>query len=463
MPEKSLNEIPASVREMYDKGMAALQKNNLDYAVTLFMQVLRLEPGLFDARQALRATQHKRAGNRSGGFFKKFLGSANTLTKGQMALRNNPLEALQIAEESLNDDPTNSSAHQLLAEAALASDFPKTALLSLEVAFKFAPSDRKLAVKLADTANAVGQRARAEKLLRDLLATDPHDPHLNEKLKNLLATRTLKEGGYQNVADGTGSYRDILKDKEQSVRLEQEQRTVKDGDVAGRLIQDAESRLAQEGNNLRTLRELAELHETRREYDRARHYYQRLIEVSGVQDPLILKALRETHLAEFAHKLQALDLTDPAQAAEAETLKAGQAAFLLEDARRRAEANPTDLQVRYELGELYFQAGRVTEAIGELQKAQNNPHRRIGAMALLARCFAQRGMNDLAARKLQEALKEKVGFDDERKELHYQLGTILEKAGRGSEAIEQFKTIYELDITFRDVADKVDAYYASQG
>jgi hypothetical protein len=31
------------------------------------------------------------------------------------------------------------------------------------------------------------------------------------------------------------------------------------------------------------------------------------------------------------------------------------------------------------------------------------------------------------------------------------------------EAIDQFKIIYEADIGYRDVAEKVDSYYASQG
>jgi tetratricopeptide (TPR) repeat protein len=69
----------------------------------------------------------------------------------------------------------------------------------------------------------------------------------------------------------------------------------------------------------------------------------------------------------------------------------------------------------------------------------------------------------MAARKFQEAIKEKVGLDDEKKELHYQLGSVLEKMGRKEEAIEQFKLIYESDISYKDVAAKVDAYYAGQG
>jgi tetratricopeptide (TPR) repeat protein len=71
-------------------------------------------------------------------------------------------------------------------------------------------------------------------------------------------------------------------------------------------------------------------------------------------------------------------------------------------------------------------------------------------------------MFDLAARTLQSAIKEKIVFDDEKKDLIYNLGCVLESMGKKEEAIEQFKLIYEMDIGYKDVAAKVDAYYASQ-
>ena len=83
-------------------------------------------------------------------------------------------------------------------------------------------------------------------------------------------------------------------------------------------------------------------------------------------------------------------------------------------------------------------------------------------MGYLGQCFARRGMNDLAARSLQNAIKEKLNFDEEKKELIYALGCVLEKAGKKEEAIEQFKLIYETDIGYKDVAAKVDAFYAGQ-
>lgn len=461
MPEKTQSQIPFSTRELYEKGVAAVEKSNLDYAVTLLMQVLRLEPGYYEAREALRAAQHKRAaGKRS--FFKKIVGSASSLTRGQVALRSNPLDAILIAEEVLNEDPGNAAAHELLAEAAMMADLPKTALLSLEVAFKHKPSDRKLALELADALGRMENRARAEKILRDMLRVDPHDIEANERLKNLLANRTLHEGGYAQLEGGEGSFRDVLKSKEEARALEQEKRLVKDEEVASTLIADLEARLVKDPDNLKLIRDIADLYSKKKDFQSTARYLEAYLAKAGVNDPMILEALRDNKLAEFDHRIQTLDAGLPNHDAQLAELQAEKQQWLLGDAKRRADLNPTDLQIRYELGALHLAAGRVGEAIAELQKAQNNPSKRIASMNLLAQAFAKRGMNDLAARKLQEALKEKMIFDDEAKDLRYQLGLILDKMGRAEESIEQFKTIYEQDIGYRDVMSRVDAYYASQ-
>ena len=109
-----------------------------------------------------------------------------------------------------------------------------------------------------------------------------------------------------------------------------------------------------------------------------------------------------------------------------------------------------------------LQAGKLTEAMGEFQKAQANPQRRLAAMAAMGQCLSARGMNDMAAKKFQEALKEKPSFDDEKKDLLYQLGSVLEKMGKKEDAMDQFKQIYEVDISYKDVATKVESFYSSQ-
>lgn len=464
MPEKSLNQIPRGLREQYDKGLRNFQQQNFDYAIAILTQVLVQEPAFYDCRQALRATQFKKAGASSGFFKKVFSGASSTplVAKGQLALRSNPLEALNIAEQILNNDPNSSAGHKLLADAALAADFPKTAILSLEILVKNSPKDRELNQELAEAYARDGQNSKAESIYADLLRAYPADQKISQALKDLSARSTMTEGGYESVAGGGGSYRDILRNKEQAVALEQENRQVKSEDVADRLIRDYETKLAAEPNNFKLMRSVAELYVQKKDFDRALAYYEKLVSADGGADASLEKTISDLKIKKLDHALSQLDATAPDYNERAAALRAERDNFFLEECKRRAEKYPNDLQIRFELGQLYFKAGKISEAIQELQKAQNNPHRKIQAMSLLGQCFAKRGMNDLAARTLQNALKEKLTFDEEKKDLIYALGSVLEQMGKADEAIEQFKQIYEVDIGYKDVSAKVDAYYAAK-
>src|ERR1700722_4516297 len=163
MPEKALTDLPPELRKLYTKGYDAFQRENFDYAIELFTQILTKEPYVLDCRKALRAAQAKKSGN-AGGFFKRAFSSATSspqVAKGQLALRKDPLEAIRIGEEILNADANSSSGHKLIAEAALAADMPQTAVLSLEVLVKNAPTDKSLNMQLADALVAGGEKTRA--------------------------------------------------------------------------------------------------------------------------------------------------------------------------------------------------------------------------------------------------------------------------------------------------------------
>lgn len=462
MPEKSMQEVSRAWREQYEKGKAAFEKNNLDYAISILAQVLEQEPGFFDCRQALRAAQFKKAGVGGTTLFRKLIGSTNPkLMQAQLAVRGNPKQALHLAEEVLNGDPNNLGAHKVLAEAALALDLPRTAVLSLEIAYKFASKDRDVAMRLAQGLIKTGQARRAEAIFDELNRTHPHDPEIMQALKDVAASRTMSEGGYDAVATGQGSYRDILRDEKEAVTLEQEKRDHKSEDVTERLLAEYDERLRSEPDNLRLVRSIAELHVQRKDFDKALELYQRIAGTESA-DPSLERAVSETRVKRLDHLMAQLDPNAPDHAEQAAKLKAERQVFLMEDCKRRVERYPNDLQLRFELGQLYLEAGRISEAIQEFQKAQNNPHKRIQALFHLGQCFARRNMSDLAARTFQNAIREKAVFDDEKKELIYALACALEKMGKKEEAIEQFKLIYEVDIAYADVAARVDAYYAAQ-
>ncbi len=461
MPEKSLSDVPRDMRELYQKGFVALQRQNFDYAIAIFQQVLQREPALLDCRQALRAAQIKKTGG-STSFFKKMLGGASNsplVAKAQMA-RSRPLEAMAIAEQILEADPQGSSGNRILAEAALAAGLPKTACFAYEILLKSSPKDYDLTMAYGEALAASGQIEKAETTYSELMRAYPQKGEISAALKNLSARKTLNEGGYEALSDGTGSYRDILKNKDEAVKLEQENRTVKTDDVSGNLIAEYESRLVNEPQNLKLVRNIAELYAQKKDFDKSLEYYERLRSSDVGADASLEKAIAETNLKKFDHQLSQLDASNPDHAAQIEQVKLEKTNFQLEEIRRRSERYPTDLMIKFELGQLYYQAGKYNEAMAEFQKALANPQRKLQSMTYLGRCFAAKGMNDMAARRIQEALKEKPNFDDEKKELIYMLGSVLEKMGKKEEAIEQFKQIYEVDLGYKDVAAKVESSYS---
>jgi tetratricopeptide (TPR) repeat protein len=470
MAEKMINELPPDLRRQHTKAVEAMQRENTDYAIALFCQILEREPAVFECRKALRAAQVKKAGATSTGFFKKMwsgAGSSPQVAKAKLSLNKNPGEAMAIAEEILNADPHNSAAHRIIVDAAQVLELPRTAAMSYESLISNSPKDRKLAIEYAEALAASGDispagQNRCEKILMDLLRDNPGDGDLNQALKNISARKTLDQGGYAALEDGSGSYRDILKNKTEASSLEQEKRVVKTEDNTERLIGEYEARLHTEPNNLKLVRSLAELYTQKKQFDRALEYYER-IKASGMgNDPSLDTAIANTIVRRFDHQIAALNPFDAEHAGQVAAIQAEKLAFQLAECQKRVEKFPTDLAIRFEMGTLYFQTGKINEAIAEFQKAQNNAHKKIAAMSYLAQCFAKKKMFDSAVRKFQEALKEKVVFDEEKKELIYNLGCVLESAGKKTEAFEQFLIIWEMDASYKDVAAKVDAYQAGQ-
>ena len=465
MAEKLLNELSPDLRRLYSKAVEAAQRDNFDYATTLFCQVLKSEPGLFEARKALRTAQTRRSAGASTGFFKKMMsnaGSSPQIAKAKLQLSKSPAEAMATAEEVLNSDANNASAHRIIVDAALALEMPQTAMLSLETMVRLAPKDKGLVVEFAHAvAEHGGNASLAEEFLDELIRSTPYDPDLQQAQKNLSAHKVLDEGGYNALADGSGSFRDVLRNKEEAVSLEQENRVQKTEDVSTRLIQEYEARLQNEPGNTKLLRSLAELYTQKTQFDRALEYYE-LLKQAGTADAAVDRAITETKVRQFDARIAQLNPFAPDHADQVARIQAEKADFQMADCRARVEKYPTDLAIRFELGQLYFQAGKIGEALAEFQKAQQNPHKRIPAISLLAQCFALRGMNDSAVRTLQNAIKEKPAMDEEKKDLVYNLGCVFEKMGKKAEAIEQFLILYELDVTYRDVGAKVDAHYAGQ-
>lgn len=467
MAEKSAKELLPFWREQYQKGREALQRKNYDYAIMIFCQILEKEPSCVDCREALRVAQFRKSETSGGrGFFKKAFGMTGDLTHlsiAKMVMKNNPGEAMAALEQILNKDPNNVSAHQVMADAALSAGYVRTALISLELLFnKLGQRDLDMARKLADTYAKVGQPGKAEVIYGQLAKENPNDLELRQALKDVSASRTMQEGGYEKAAE-TGNFRDALKDEDESKRLEQENRLIQTSDSSSNLIQDLESKVASEPKNLRWRRALADQYNRIKDYDKALQAYEDLQALLTGTDSQLAMTILSVKLKKIDAQLKKLDPSDPQNATVFADLKKQRGEVELAEMERLSEANPTDMKVLFDLGSLYFKLGKIGKAIQALQKTQSYPGKKVPSLCLLGQCFAKRKMYDLALRAYENALSEKRGeMDDEKKELIYLLGITYEMMGDKEKAIEQFKLIYEVDIGYRDVAAHVDAYYGDE-
>jgi tetratricopeptide (TPR) repeat protein len=114
-----------------------------------------------------------------------------------------------------------------------------------------------------------------------------------------------------------------------------------------------------------------------------------------------------------------------------------------------------DPQGHYDLGIAYKEMGMLDDAILQLQAAARHESLRDKAASLLAECFYEKKLPELAVKELQRALRSAVD-EDERLSLHYRLAVVLQELGRGAEARDNLLECYAIDINYRDVARRLE-------
>src|SRR5438094_1389323 len=254
-----------------------------------------------------------------------------------------------------------------------------------------------------------------------------------------------------------------------AISLEQQGRMRLTGESLDQQIAETYARHKAEPANVDLARRLGRLNEQKEDVEEAVGWYKYEADLSkGADSGLVRKVsdLRtkrlECEIAAHEEFLSTHDTAHELHAKKSEELKAAKAKraeILVTDARDRVAQNPTDPQLRFELGEHLVSAGRFREAVPELQRARQNPHARLKALNLLGCCYGELGMLDLATKQLEEASKEIVAMDTMKKEIVYNLGLVYDRIGEREKSIACMKQIYEVDYGYKDVATRVESSY----
>ena len=428
MPVKTEKELSETQRSHWLKAVAAIELRNFGYAISLLQGILKQEPQFLTGRQLLRRAEVTKSKSAKKSFF-NISTAPIAITKAQREIKKDPKHAVEMLEKILEEEPYNRQANLVLKEAALAAGWPEIAVFVLRTLLEENPRDVKVLHELGRLYHELGESDGAVEIYNQITEIDPLDAEAIHLGKDASARASMKSGGWTEAA----SYRDLIKDKEAAISLEQQSRMHLTGESLDQQIAETYARHKAEPANIDLARRLGALNEQKEDFGAAIGWYQCAADLTKGADAGLIRKVSDLRIKRLEREIAVLEeflsthgMEHEFYGKKSEELKAAKknrAEILLDDARKRVERNPTDLQLRFELGEHLVDAGRFREAVPELQRARQNPNARLKAMNLVGRCYGELGMLDLAMKQLEEASRENLSMDAMKKEILYNLGS----------------------------------------
>jgi tetratricopeptide (TPR) repeat protein len=461
MPEITDKELPQNVKAYWLKALSAIEVKNHAYAVTLLQAVIKDNPGFLQGRELLRKCE----GIVTGGPKKKQkifgMESGGPGMKLQGAVKKDPAGAVALIEKELEKDPFNDGLNDLLHECFIKMELFDSAAFALETLRKSHPDNTKNMHKLALYYLERQRADLAGEVYNDILKATPTDSIAVKGSKDCAAKHSMQRQKW----DENSSVRDLMKDQSEFQDLETASRA---GMTKDQMIEKRDrliNRYNEDPNNLGNAKELANVFEQMEDWENAMTFYDWAFTLSNGDAALKSKGrqMSDKHIASQMATLQAGVDADPDNAelrAQLDEVLHARSLEMVANAKQRVDENPTDPQLRFELGTALFNAGDHSAAIPHLQQAKTNPHIRTKVLLLLGRTFKAKSMFDLALKQLSDALADLHGMDNTKKEVLYDKGLIHDEMGDSASALDCFKQIYEVDYGYRDVATRVESSYS---
>jgi tetratricopeptide (TPR) repeat protein len=433
------------VSKQVAKAELAASQRKYEMAIEIYLQALAIDPDNRAGRKGVRLAAVKQGEiNPASGLTQKVQFAA---VRAKL-LNPNLDQRIAAYETYLKVDPKNLEMAFELAATCEKANYPNAAIGVHEASCEISPKEVRARVA-AGRLLAGKEPQKALAFLEQALALDPKNQEAIKLRKDLAAELTIKKTGFENIRTS----HELIRDKDKAKELAQADVLHRHAEHAEDVIGRLEARIQANPQDKKSLRELAKSLASAGRTDDARAAWKKLIEV----DPTDFDArvqMGDLRITQLDRAVVAAEKKGDKQAAE--NLRTRRIEIVIEEYQARVAEHPTDLALRFALGEAYLTARRIDDAIGEFQKSVKDPRNRVHALCKLGECFIAKDLYDLAARQLEKALEESPGLNSEQgKELVYNLGVLRERQGQFAAAREEFLKVYEVDVSYRDVADRV--------
>ena len=439
---------------------------NPDYTIDICNTVLNKYPNCVEVRKILRQAQYRKYGK--GSPIAKIIASIKSFllsTKADsMIKKNQALELLNMAEALMNECPDNPVAVKVLVKAAEALNYLGVAATGYQAIVQYAPTEANL-IALANAYIKNKQPDEAMQIAESVLVKNRANGEAQAIARTASVMKTMNKGKWEEG----GSAKDKVKDADAQLERERQTSTVNDDETVAKFVEDLKVKIAEDEQNINLYKDICRYLRQLKRYSEALEYVRMARKQPlGAGDTTFEKLEKTLMVQEMEQARDALQQQLDADSNNAELatkLKEANdkiAEIKLNNAKEQVERYPNDYEARFQLGKLYLEASVLDEAIKQLQTAQRSPKHRMQSLLGLGRAFSMGGKFDLAVDQLITAKNESKLMNDDKKEVIYELASTYEKMGNKDAAFAEYKEIYQIDASYKDVSAKVDFYYSQK-
>jgi len=449
----------ADVEGLFLRGKEAADRGNYDYAITLFIDALRISPNHRNTRIALRGCEMERFRARGGGIKAKLLGFLKGIGPFiLMYLPRHPAATMNLCEKYLRNDPTNVIVLRKLGAACEKLGHLDAAADTLEFARQRSPRSLGVLRQLGNVHHKAGAYDKAVRCFQEVVAVKPDDREATQRVKDISAESHLKRSHMEEAE----SFRDSLRDTETTDRMLQEEHVVRSADHRGTEIERLKKAAEESPDDAKAFAALGDAYYKNDQFTEAERAYAKAFEIGkrfGMREKMGDARIRRLEHAEA----QAKDLAetgDPIARAKYREARQRRLEFCVKEYAFRRQHHPTDMKLCFRLGQYYFELGgeeNVSKAVQEFQQAMSNMSLKVQAQYMLGRCFALNPKTlDMAREQFSQALEHlDTPTGQLGKQITYEMAAIDEKSGKTDQALALYKKIFSVDAGFKDVSKKI--------
>lgn len=449
-PESAGQPEPAKARKFFERAQAVHDSTNYEYAMTLWLQGLRLDPTSVEGLEQFwrSASQFLDSPARPKGPTKDQVAAFSGKTPVDRFLANllqwatRPLEyslGLKAFESGVKIGLRESGAWIGKRVLGIAGEDPKA---KKDVFVQL--------MNLFQQAEAFDSAVIAGEIATRL---DPADARLMAEVKNLAAQATMKKSGYEEgKAVEAGAFRKNVKDISGQRAVEEEERIVKTEEVQIRAIERAKADYDGRPTDVSAIQKYARLLLERGAPEDEKLAYAILSQGFKDTQNYRFKAMAGDLNLRVARR-QVRAIKEAADADPSNADKQAQAAKVerqlcemeVKEFEERTVHNPTDLQLRFELGQRLLSIGENERAIEQLQHARGSPGILTQVLMGLGVAFARLGWLDEAEHSYRDAIaSHPVATDDLAAELRYGLMDVLQRKASESRDLPAAEEAFKL-------------------